>query len=99
VGGFRREVQHSQMLGLTRKGMIILPASPPSIVFRRCEGGSGERKIEQVQGALVLHLASQSITAFHLLMGFRGRGARIRLWLGWAPGGLLEVRKPHEGLA
>ena len=79
--------------------MIFLPASPPSAVFRRCEVGSGERKIEQVHGALVLHLASQSTTAIHLLMGFRGRGARIRLWLGWARGGLLEVRKPHEGLA
>jgi hypothetical protein len=79
--------------------MIFLLASPPSAVFRRCEGGSGERKIEQVQGAFVLHLASQSTTAIHLLMGFRGRGARVRLWLGWTPGSLLEVRKPHEGLA
>jgi hypothetical protein len=27
----------------------------------------------------------------------RGRGVRIRLWLGWAQGGLL-VPKPHEGM-
>jgi hypothetical protein len=25
----------------------------------------------------------------------RGRGVRIRLWLGWAPGGLPEVPKPR----
>ena len=49
----------SRCSGSTGKGRIFLPTSPPFAGFRRCEGGSEERKIDTVQSAQVLHFASE----------------------------------------
>ena len=42
----RRQVQHLGALGLTKERSDFLSSPPPSAAFRRCEGGSEERKIE-----------------------------------------------------
>jgi hypothetical protein len=58
MGGFWREVQHPLVLGFTRKRPNF-PSSSPSAVFRRCEGGSVESKIEQLQSVQALRFASE----------------------------------------